>query len=180
MAILTTKVCAPNATPNALHRDRLITQLGEPLSRGHRLTLVVAPAGFGKTTLVTTWLETLQSASEQSTRIAWLSLDASDSSLPRFLMYVIASLRTVDVALPEHLMEQLENDQLTAAEMILVDLINALAILDEQVVLIFEDSVDPNLAFLAIFSRDCRDFGVIYSDFGYRKQPISYLKIAQI
>ncbi|MBV7326770.1 hypothetical protein KFU94_00630 [Chloroflexi bacterium TSY] len=42
------------------------------------------------------------------------------------------------------------------------------------------DSVDPNLAFLAIFSRDCRDFGVIYSDFGYRKQPISYLKIAQI
>ncbi|MBV7329966.1 hypothetical protein KFU94_17320 [Chloroflexi bacterium TSY] len=43
-----------------------------------------------------------------------------------------------------------------------------------------EDSVDPNLAFLAIFSRDCRDFGVIYSDFGYRKQPISYLKIAQI
>ncbi|MBV7329956.1 hypothetical protein KFU94_17270 [Chloroflexi bacterium TSY] len=41
-------------------------------------------------------------------------------------------------------------------------------------------SVDPNLAFLAIFSRDCRDFGVIYSDFGYRKQPISYLKIAQI
>ncbi|MBV7331463.1 hypothetical protein KFU94_25150 [Chloroflexi bacterium TSY] len=42
------------------------------------------------------------------------------------------------------------------------------------------DSVDPNLAFLAIFSRDCRDFGVIYSDFGYRKQAISYLKIAQI
>ncbi|MBV7332875.1 ATP-binding cassette domain-containing protein [Chloroflexi bacterium TSY] len=41
-------------------------------------------------------------------------------------------------------------------------------------------SVDPNLAILAIFSRDCRDFGVIYSDFGYRKQPISYLKIAQI
>ncbi|MBV7339069.1 hypothetical protein KFU94_64805 [Chloroflexi bacterium TSY] len=45
---------------------------------------------------------------------------------------------------------------------------------------IYRDSVDPNLAFLAIFSRDCRDFGVIYSDFGYRKQPISYLKIAQI
>ncbi|MBV7328032.1 NTP transferase domain-containing protein [Chloroflexi bacterium TSY] len=44
----------------------------------------------------------------------------------------------------------------------------------------YRDSVDPNLAFLAIFSRDCRDFGVIYSDFGYRKQPISYLKIAQI
>ncbi|MBV7332281.1 hypothetical protein KFU94_29430 [Chloroflexi bacterium TSY] len=44
----------------------------------------------------------------------------------------------------------------------------------------FLGSVDPNLAFLAIFSRDCRDFGVIYSDFGYRKQPISYLKIAQI
>ncbi|MBV7336789.1 hypothetical protein KFU94_52880 [Chloroflexi bacterium TSY] len=44
----------------------------------------------------------------------------------------------------------------------------------------FPGSVDPNLAFLAIFSRDCRDFGVIYSDFGYRKQPISYLKIAQI
>ncbi|MBV7329000.1 radical SAM protein [Chloroflexi bacterium TSY] len=45
---------------------------------------------------------------------------------------------------------------------------------------LLRDSVDPNLAFLAIFSRDCRDFGVIYSDFGYRKQPISYLKIAQI
>ncbi|MBV7338249.1 hypothetical protein KFU94_60495 [Chloroflexi bacterium TSY] len=44
----------------------------------------------------------------------------------------------------------------------------------------YQASVDPNLAFLAIFSRDCRDFGVIYSDFGYRKQPISYLKIAQI
>ncbi|MBV7327101.1 ATP-binding cassette domain-containing protein [Chloroflexi bacterium TSY] len=53
-------------------------------------------------------------------------------------------------------------------------LLSLLAGLDEP------DSVDPNLAFLAIFSRDCRDFGVIYSDFGYRKQPISYLKIAQI
>ncbi|MBV7337057.1 hypothetical protein KFU94_54285 [Chloroflexi bacterium TSY] len=63
---------------------------------------------------------------------------------------------------------------------LLVDLVYGYGLSLIAFALLVQDSVDPNLAFLAIFSRDCRDFGVIYSDFGYRKQPISYLKIAQI
>ena len=64
-------------------------RLNDGLAAGNRLTLVSAPAGFGKTTLVGEWVAGC------GRPVAWLSLDAGDSDPSRFLTYLIAALQTV-------------------------------------------------------------------------------------
>ena len=73
--ILATKFFRPPARPTVVQRSRLYVQLNEGLHR--KLTLVSAPAGFGKTTLVSEWLASC------SRRAAWLSLDEGDRDLDR-------------------------------------------------------------------------------------------------
>jgi LuxR family maltose regulon positive regulatory protein len=88
--LLTTKLYIPPSRPNLVPRPRLLRQLDEGLRSGHRLTLVSAPAGFGKTTLVTEWILSL------ACEIAWLSVDEEDNDPKRFLTYLIAALRQID------------------------------------------------------------------------------------
>ena len=80
-------------------RSRLVKQLNEGLQLGHNLILISAPAGFGKTTLVTEWLDNLHSdvANEENVgrRISWLSLDEGDNDLTRFLTYLVAALNQI-------------------------------------------------------------------------------------
>ena len=66
---LTTKLHTPQPRPDLVPRPRLLRKLDEGLRLGHRLTLVCAPAGYGKTTTVATWV----AATDR--RCAWLSLD---------------------------------------------------------------------------------------------------------
>lgn len=82
--LLKTKLHIPPARPNLVARPRLIARLNAGLT--HLLTLVSAPPGFGKTTLVTSWLE------QPPLPTAWYSLDESDNDLSRFLTYLIAAL----------------------------------------------------------------------------------------
>lgn len=85
--ILRTKLHRPQLDSDLVHRDRLI----EVMDRDGEgpLTLVSAPAGYGKSVLVAQWVEQLDSPT------AWLSLDASDSELRAFLRYFLAALDTV-------------------------------------------------------------------------------------
>src|SRR3954470_10772651 len=85
--ILVTKLYAPPPRPEAIPRHRLIARLDTGLRR--TLTLVSAPAGSGKTTLVGTWIAGCGHPA------AWLSLDAGDSDPARFLIYLVSALRTV-------------------------------------------------------------------------------------
>ncbi len=91
--ILATKLYIPPLRKNVVSRPRLIERLNEGLCRdqgfGPQLTLISAPAGFGKTTLVSEW------AAGCDRRIAWLSLEEGDSDPARFLTYLVAALRTV-------------------------------------------------------------------------------------
>ena len=93
MPILATKLYIPPLRKNVVSRPRLIERLNEGLCRdqgfGPQLTLISAPAGFGKTTLVSAW------AAGCDRRIAWLSLEEGDSDPARFLTYLVAALRTV-------------------------------------------------------------------------------------
>ncbi len=84
---LSTKVSAPLPRSGCISRSRLHEQLRNGSSGP--LTLVAAPAGFGKTTLVREWL------SGRGQPTAWLSLDAGDNDPARFWSYVIAALQTV-------------------------------------------------------------------------------------
>ncbi len=85
-SLLATKLHAPPARPDLVPRPRLLQRLDEGLRPGHKLTLVAAPAGFGKTTLLSAWLRDVEVAA------AWLSLDENDNDLTRFLNYLTASL----------------------------------------------------------------------------------------
>jgi len=92
MPLLSTKLYIPPTRPELVHRPGLIKRLNEGLHR--KLTLISAPAGFGKTTLVTEWLENVRL--DANNKIAWLSLDEGDNDLMRFLKYFIAALTQID------------------------------------------------------------------------------------
>lgn len=82
--LLQTKLYRPQTRPGLVPRPQLIHQLNKSLN-GH-LTLVTAPAGFGKTTLITTWLQ------QHNTPTAWLSLDQNDNDPTQLLAYIITTL----------------------------------------------------------------------------------------
>jgi len=89
--LLTTKLRVPPPHPHPVARPHLLSQLSVGLSR--KLTLVSAPAGFGKTTLVSEWVHGLR-RSDRAPRMAWLSLDEDDNDPARFWAHVVAALQT--------------------------------------------------------------------------------------
>jgi LuxR family maltose regulon positive regulatory protein len=113
--LLATKFHIPKRRRNAVARPRLSARLGR--ARDASLVLVSAPAGFGKTTLLTEWL----AENTEGTAVAWLSLDAQDNDPSRFWAYVVAALHHArpEIAAAdgpsEHLLPMLLND-ITALE----------------------------------------------------------------
>lgn len=89
LPLLQAKLYAPPLPPQSISRARLLEKLNEGLQWGSKLSLISAPAGFGKTTVVVDWLHQLERP------FAWLSLDENDNDLSRFLEYFIAALQTV-------------------------------------------------------------------------------------
>ena len=91
--LLPNKLLIPHARPDLVARSRLIKQLNQGLYR--TLTLISAPAGFGKTTLVVEWVDSLRLNKQDSgdPYVAWLSLDEGDKDPRRFLAYLIAALK---------------------------------------------------------------------------------------
>ncbi len=104
--LLATKLFAPVRRPQLVARPRLLEKLDGTLDAGHRLTLVSAPAGYGKTTVLGEWLIQLDRR-RANARIAWLSLDEGDNDLSRLIAHVVAALQgvglDVDAALSESL-----------------------------------------------------------------------------
>ena len=101
--LLTTKLFIPRARANLVSRPRLIEQLNEGIRSGRKLTLISAPAGYGKTTLVGEWVSAMGSIAAMGRTappiaIAWLSLDENDNDPTRFLAYSIAALRTIEAS----------------------------------------------------------------------------------
>src|SRR5512146_3066636 len=86
--LVATKLFVPQTRPGLVGRPRLSGRLGEAVT--HPLTLVCAPAGYGKTTLVAEWL------SRTGCPVTWLSLDEGDNDPVRFFSYLVAALRRVD------------------------------------------------------------------------------------
>ncbi|NOR40741.1 MAG: hypothetical protein GQ537_05985 [Gammaproteobacteria bacterium] len=97
------------------------------------LTVVTAPAGYGKSTLLSHWLET------SKYRAAWLSLDESDNDLQRFLYYFITAIQEAAPSACQNTLEHLEGDNLPPEEIIVSSLGNELHLLKERVVLVVDD-----------------------------------------
>ena len=85
LPILRTKLHPPLTATDIVPRPHLIDQLNQ--SRHQPLTLISAPAGYGKSTLISSWLDSLNEPS------AWLSLDEHDNNLHQFLSYILAAIQ---------------------------------------------------------------------------------------
>jgi LuxR family maltose regulon positive regulatory protein len=92
--VLATKLFVPARRRQLVARPRVAERLGTTLESGHRLTLVSAPAGFGKTTLLSDWLATLD---QGHAGVGWLSLDDGDNDLTRFMAHLVAALRSAEL-----------------------------------------------------------------------------------
>ncbi len=131
--LLGTKLHRPRPTSNLVARPRLTQCLDEGLRNGHRLFLVVAPAGYGKTTLVTDWLDKTGLPS------AWLSLDEADNDPLRFFTYVVAALqKTLGPKLAQPLLEAFPTMP-QPPEAFVHPLINDLAAVDRPILLALDD-----------------------------------------
>ena len=158
--ILTTKLYIPPPPLKVVVRTRLIERLDEGLSEGRKLTLISAPAGFGKTTLVSEWIATLSPARltpavGSGVKAAWLSLDEADRDPARFLTYVSAALRTVAPQIGAGVLDALQSSQPSTGESILTALLNEISSLPETFLLVLDDyhaidsrAVDEALTFL--------------------------------
>ncbi|MDI7275411.1 MAG: tetratricopeptide repeat protein, partial [Anaerolineae bacterium] len=134
--VVATKVLIPPARPNLVLRPRLMRQLDGVLHC--RLALVSAPAGFGKTTLVATWVREVRRATP-ALRAGWLSLDESDNDLARLLAYLVAALRQGDAPAGEQPFGRAHPLRRAAVEEALSALVNQIAQMAGGLVLVLDD-----------------------------------------
>ena len=131
--LLTSKLFIPPLRPSLVPRPRLVQLLNEGLHTRRKLTLVSAPAGFGKTTLVVAWLKQIDLPA------AWLSLDEADNDLPRFLAYLAAAFQQVDEEIGAPLLSALQSPQLPPVEKVLTGLLNEIALRTDPLILVLDD-----------------------------------------
>ena len=160
--LLRTKLFVPPVRPNLVSRSQLLERLNQGLQLGHKLTLISAPAGFGKTTLVSEWVGSLRlnvaRKGQIVNRIAWLSLDEGDNDSARFLTYLVAALNQVEgieSTIGKGALSMLQSPQPPPTEQVLTSLINDIAAIPDRIILVLDDyhviassPVDDALTFL--------------------------------
>jgi len=166
--ILATKLYIAPPRPNVVLRPRLIARLNQGLHG--KLTLISAPAGFGKTTLVSVWLQSIERRAQSveqlhdapalrstfyARRSAWLSLDEADSDPTRFLAYLIAAVQTIAPTIGAGVSGVLQSPQPPPTEAILTALVNDITTIPNNFILVLDDyhvidaqPVDSALTFL--------------------------------
>ncbi|MEW5960081.1 MAG: LuxR family transcriptional regulator [Chloroflexota bacterium] len=145
--ILATKLYIPPPRSKVVLRSCLIERLNDGLHR--KLTLISAPAGFGKTTLVSEWVAGCERPA------AWLSLDEGDNDPTRFLTYLVAALQTIAANIGEGVLGALQSPQPPPSESILTTLLNEITTVPDNFTFVLDDyhiidakPVDNALTFL--------------------------------
>jgi len=133
--LLETKFHMPLWRSDGVIRPRLLEQLQAGLRVQRKLTLVAAPAGYGKTTLITSWLNSFT----KSTQNIWLALEKSDNEPARFLSYWAAAWHRISDFNLENILELLDAPQLPPYQTILDEVINSLARLEKLAILVLDD-----------------------------------------
>jgi LuxR family maltose regulon positive regulatory protein len=128
---LRTKLCIPPPRSSWIARARLIKQMDEGFAR--KLTLISAPAGFGKTTLLVDWVHA------QKIPVAWFSVDKGDNEPQHFFTYVILGLQTLKTAIGNAALMMLQSPQPPPMESILISLINDVIRIPTDFALVLDD-----------------------------------------
>lgn len=131
MSLLRTKLYIPPVRSKFVSRPRLIERLNAGMTR--RLILVSAPAGFGKTTLMSEWV------SQAKAPVAWVSLDEGDNDAARLLVYVVAALQTIEAKVGEGIVGALQSPQPPPTEWLLTALLNEATDISDNFALILDD-----------------------------------------
>jgi LuxR family maltose regulon positive regulatory protein len=135
--LISTKLHTPLGVGRLTQRPRLDIRLDEIVSSGNSLMQVIAPAGFGKSTLVSAWLR------KQKIAWGWLSLDSSDNDAGQFLVYLVGSLQKVDPALGASQMNRIQTAESADSEAVYADvmanLVNEMAAQPKPFILILDD-----------------------------------------
>jgi LuxR family maltose regulon positive regulatory protein len=131
--LLQTKLYVPAVRPNLVPRPQLISRLNHGLRSGHKLTLLSAPAGFGKTTLISEWIAGCERPS------AWLSLDEGDNEPTHFLRCFVASLQRIAPNIGQAVLAGLQSPQPPSTQAILTTLLNEIATLPNSFALVLDD-----------------------------------------
>jgi len=131
MPLLKVKLYIPSPKGNISHRTRLIRQLNQ--IENHRLTIVSAPAGFGKTTALAEWI------GQTNLPAGWVSLDSGDNRLNRFLSYLAAALESIDSDLYTGVDELLSLPEPVPPQVILDSLIHNIEESVSSFVLVLDD-----------------------------------------
>ena len=129
--ILAVKLYIPPLRPRIVFRSRLIERLNEGLYG--RLTLISAPAGFGKTTLISEWIAGC------GRPVAWLSLDEGDNDPARFISYLVAALQTINPEIGEGLLAALQSPQPPQTEVLLTTLVNEIEVIPDHFIFVLDD-----------------------------------------
>jgi len=130
--LLTTKLLVPVNRAKLVSRRRLLETLDQSLT--YKVTIISAPAGFGKTTLVGEWIK------QRKIPTAWLSLDDNDNDPTRFLSYFIKALQTINTTFGETILEIIRSSQAQINEPLLITLINEFTLtVPDETILVIDD-----------------------------------------
>jgi LuxR family maltose regulon positive regulatory protein len=137
--LLQTKLQRPRIMRNVISRPHLWALIDRGLDKP--MTLVCAGAGFGKSTLVSSWVghTATQSPSGVPQPAAWLSLDANDNDPLLFFTYIVAALQTVAAGACEDTSSLLQSLQQPRRELLFTTLINEMVLLPSRIVLVLDD-----------------------------------------
>ena len=131
--LISTKLRVPQARPKLVARPRLTERLNR--ESGRKLTLITAPAGFGKTTLLGEWM----AGRSEERSIAWLSLDEADNDPARFLSYLVAALRTIEDGFGEGILSSLHAPGSAPMRALTGAFINELADIPANLAIVLDD-----------------------------------------
>lgn len=129
--VLATKLYIPKLAAESVARPRLTEQLNQGLAGD--LTLVSAPAGYGKSTLVAAWIK------EAGHAACWLSLDARDSDPERFLRHFVAALKTISTDIGTNIVDWLDSPQLPPLDALITDLLNDITTIEHEFLFVLDD-----------------------------------------
>ena len=173
-SILATKLYIPISRTKPIFRQRLHDKLQTGMSG--RLTLVTAPAGSGKSTLVSEWIQ------QQTHPVAWLSLDEADSDPVRFLLHLIAALQTIDENIGHEIREYLNARTTPALETLFESLINDLLNSSDTLILVLDDyhaveSIDIDRAFAYFIQHSPAHLHIVMISRAEPAFPLSRLRV---
>ena len=135
--LLATKVHVPPLHGNLVSRTDLVTRLNDGIARGCRLTLISAPAGYGKSTLLSEW------QAQSNLQVAWLSLEKGENTPARFWTYFVAALNTLEQVqqanIGSSILQATRTPQPGSMEVQIAELINQLSTLDDPICLVLDD-----------------------------------------